>query len=79
MLPLTQPGPMRKDAKGRRTRTPPLRLAFNLNHTYLLSSTAVIRAGLPEVDLLAGGAVGIGGFGVTSSAATTAPAAEGTH
>ena len=61
VIPLTKPGPATRDAKGRRTRTPPMRLAFNLNHTYLLDSTAVIRAGLPEVDLLAGGAIGIGG------------------
>ncbi|MFM5949876.1 MAG: hypothetical protein ACKOPM_11730 [Novosphingobium sp.] len=38
-----------------------MRLAFNVNHSIVLDSTAVIRTGLPEVDLLAGGAVGIGG------------------
>lgn len=61
VLPLTQPGPATKNAKGQRTRTPPLRLAFNVNHSILLDSRAVIRAGLPEVNLLEGGAIGIGG------------------
>ncbi|PKP86334.1 MAG: hypothetical protein CVT78_13730 [Alphaproteobacteria bacterium HGW-Alphaproteobacteria-17] len=45
----------------RRTRTPPLRLQFNLAHTLLLESRTVIRDGLPEVDLLKGGAVGLAG------------------
>lgn len=61
-LPLTQPGPVQpRNAKGDRRRTPALRLAFTLNHSILLQSRAVIRAGLPEVDLLKGGSIGIGG------------------
>lgn len=62
VLPLTGSGAVQpRDSKGVRRRTPPLRLAFSVNHSILLESKAVIRAGLPEVDLLSGGAVGIGG------------------
>jgi hypothetical protein len=39
------------------------RLQVNASHTFLLDSTTVIRPGLPEVDLLDGGAIGIGGGG----------------
>jgi len=42
-------------------RIPPTVLQVNLAHTLVLDSTTVIRPGLPEIDLLAGGAVGIGG------------------
>lgn len=35
-------------------------LQVSLSHTHLFDSTTVIRAGLPEVDLLSGGAIGIG-------------------
>ncbi|HEX4848959.1 MAG TPA: hypothetical protein VFV30_12515 [Novosphingobium sp.] len=61
VIPLTEAGPPVKNAKGQRQRTPPLRLTFNLTHTYVIESTAVIRTGLPEIDLLAGGANGIAG------------------
>ncbi len=44
-----------------RRRTPPLRLQFNASQTILLASNSVIREGLPVVDLLEGGAIGIGG------------------
>jgi hypothetical protein len=44
-----------------RRRIPGVRLQVNASHTVLLDSTTVIRTGLPEVDLLAGGAIGIGG------------------
>jgi hypothetical protein len=46
-------------APARRTR--PARLQVNVSHTLLLDSTTVIREGLPVIDLLAGGAIGIGG------------------
>lgn len=36
-------------------------LQFNASHTWLLASTTVIRSGLGEVDLLDGGAIGLGG------------------
>jgi hypothetical protein len=42
-------------------RIPATTLQVNLSHTHILDSTTVIRAGLPEVDLLNGGAIGIGG------------------
>lgn len=44
-----------------RRRTPPLRLQVNAAQTILLESNSVIRQGLPVVDLLEGGAIGIGG------------------
>jgi hypothetical protein len=46
---------------GTRRRTPPLRLQVNAAQTILLESNSVIRAGLPVIDLLDGGAIGIGG------------------
>lgn len=60
-IPLSQAGTVRKDASGKRRRTPALKFDFNLTHTIILNNHAIIRAGLPEVDLLAGGAIGIGG------------------
>ena len=42
-------------------RIPPTRLQVNVSHTYLFKNTTVIRDGLPEIDLLDGGAIGIGG------------------
>jgi hypothetical protein len=44
-----------------RPRVLPLRLQVNAAHILLLNSTTVIRDGLPEIDLLDGGAIGIGG------------------
>jgi hypothetical protein len=44
-----------------RRRIPATNLQFNLSHTLLLDSSLLIRNGLPEVDLLAGGAIGIAG------------------
>jgi hypothetical protein len=44
-----------------RRRIPPLNLQVNASQTFMLRSDTVIRAGLPEVDLLKGGAIGIGG------------------
>lgn len=42
-------------------RLPPLSLQVSLQQTVTLSSTLLIRAGLPPIDLLAGGATGVGG------------------
>ena len=42
-------------------RIPGTRLQVAASHTFLLKSTTVIREGLDEVDLLKGGAIGIGG------------------
>ena len=39
----------------------PLRLQVNLSHTWLLNNRTVIRDGLPEIDLLRGGAIGLSG------------------
>lgn len=61
VIPLTEAGPIVRDARGGRKRSAPVRLAFTLNQSILLNSTAVIRADLPEVNLLEGGAIGIGG------------------
>jgi hypothetical protein len=61
-LPLSKPGQIQpREASGGRRRVPAWRLAFSVNHTILLDSRATIRTGLPEVDLLSGGAIGIGG------------------
>jgi hypothetical protein len=59
VVPLTTP---RKPIKGSTARrAPPLKLQVNASHIVVLKSTTVIRDGLPEVDLLEGGAIGIGG------------------
>lgn len=42
-------------------RSPPTSLQLRLAHTWALSSKAVIRSGLGEVDLLSGGVIGPGG------------------
>ena len=42
-------------------RVPPVLLQFNLYHTIILDSSLLIRSGLPTVDLLSGGAIGITG------------------
>lgn len=60
-LPIASGGAAAKAKPSGRKTAQPLRLSVAANHNILLSSKAVIRAGLPEVDLLAGGAVGIGG------------------
>lgn len=60
-VPLDRRGALATGRPALRKNVRPLRLSFSANHSILLSSTAVIRAGLPEVDLLAGGAIGIGG------------------
>ena len=61
-VPLTRPGPLQRAEAGRPARrTQPIKLQFNVSHTILLDSTAIIRRGLPVVDLLEGGAIGLGG------------------
>lgn len=64
-LPITQTVtlPANRETGAPARRTPGLRLQVNASHTFLLESTTVIRAGLPEIDLLEGGAIGIGGSG----------------
>jgi hypothetical protein len=42
-------------------RVPPTTLQVNASHTFLLESKSVIRDGLRTIDLLDGGAIGIGG------------------
>jgi len=44
-----------------RQRIPALSLQLNASHTFVLESTTRVRAGLPVIDLLDGGAIGIGG------------------
>ncbi|MBO9697544.1 MAG: hypothetical protein J7499_15230 [Sphingopyxis sp.] len=39
----------------------PLRLQVNLSHILLLNNRTIIRDGLPEIDLLKGGAIGLSG------------------
>ncbi|WP_340588684.1 hypothetical protein [Erythrobacter alti] len=53
--------PANREAGTPARRTPGIDLQVNASHTYLLNSRTVIREGLPEIDLLRGGAVGIGG------------------
>ena len=61
-VPLEPQGAMQAATAGSpRRRAPQLNLQFNGSHTIVLSSMAIIREGLPEVDLLEGGAIGIGG------------------
>lgn len=54
--------PVPLDAKGKpKPYGPRLSLQVNASHTVVLENTSVIREGLGEVDLLAGGAIGLGG------------------
>ena len=55
--------PADRAAGTQRRRIPPLNLQVNASQTFQLESTTVIRAGLPEIDLLKGGAIGIAGGG----------------
>ncbi|MET0179935.1 MAG: hypothetical protein ABW194_05560, partial [Novosphingobium sp.] len=48
-------------AGARARRLPATKLQVNVSHTHLLNSTTVIRDGLPVVDLLSGGVIGIAG------------------
>lgn len=48
-------------AKAATIRVPPTTLQVNASHTFLLESKSVIRDGLGTIDLLDGGAIGIGG------------------
>lgn len=61
-----RPGPRPAAAIGSPPRSPvrsgpPLMLTANLNYNLMLSSRTTIRAGLPEVNLLDGGAIGLAG------------------
>lgn len=62
-IPLTEAViiPPNRETGAARRRIPGMTLQVNGSHTYLLESKTVIREGLPEVDLLDGGAIGIGG------------------
>lgn len=53
--------PGRTQTGERRRREPQLSLQFNASQTIILESTATTREGLPEVDLLDGGVIGVGG------------------
>ncbi len=54
--------PVPLDAKGKpKPYGPRLSLQVNASHTVVLENTSVIREGLGQVDLLAGGAIGLGG------------------
>ncbi len=56
-------------------RAPPLMLNLNVSYNHLFSSNTVMRPGLPTIDLLSGGAIGIGGgrqrYGYNATAALT--------
>jgi len=58
LSPVTQPS---LKGAGPRRRTPPLRLQLTASHTVLIKSRTTIRDGLPAIDLLEGGAIGISG------------------
>lgn len=62
-LPLTEAVvvPANREQGTARRRVPGLTLQVKGSHTYLLESKTVIRDGLPEIDLLDGGAIGLGG------------------
>jgi hypothetical protein len=61
--------PRTKDTPSRRI--PPVNLQVNMSHTLVLDSTTVIRSGLPEIDLLTGGAIGVGGGGQRNSSSAS--------
>lgn len=54
------PPPVKRGEKRPPRRQQPY-VQFNLNHTIVLADDITIRPGLPRVDLLGGGAIGIGG------------------
>ena len=58
---VTVPIAAARSAKSAARRIPATKLQVTVNHTHLLNSTTLIRQGLPVVDLLSGGAIGIGG------------------
>lgn len=79
-LPLTKSLSAATGSTGVRRRVQPARLQVNATHSVLLENTTIIRPGLPEVDLLDGGAIGIGGGlqrHVTNAAFTIAQGASG--
>ena len=56
---VTIPADRKAGTKARRI--PPLNLQVHASYTVLLNNTLLIREGLPVIDLLAGGAVGVAG------------------
>jgi len=61
-IPLTRSAPLPgKIGLGSTRRTPPLKLQVMASHNILLKNSTIIREGLPEIDLLKGGAIGIAG------------------
>jgi hypothetical protein len=67
-------GPSPAPAKGR---TPSTYLQFSANHTIVFSDKLLIRSGLDTVDLLGGGALGIGGGRVRHQVDATAALTSG--
>jgi iron complex outermembrane recepter protein len=63
MIPVTQDAvtPANRETGAPLIRVRGVRLEVNAAHTFVLDSTTAIRTGLPVVDLLNGGAIGIGG------------------
>lgn len=59
--PVPPPPPPRKPGQKRARRQTQPYLQLSASHTMILSDEIVIRPGLPRVDLLDGGAIGIGG------------------
>jgi hypothetical protein len=53
--------PANREAGTRSRRIPALNLQVHASYTVLLNNTLLIRQGLPDIDLLAGGAVGVSG------------------
>ena len=69
------PRPVRPAAGARRT--PPTRLSLTASHSIVFKDEIVIRSVLPAVDLLEGGAIGIGGGRVRHQADATASITSG--
>jgi iron complex outermembrane recepter protein len=61
-IPLSRPAQVAPSVSNRLARpAPPLTLQINASHLALLESKTIIRTGLERVDMLDGGAIGIGG------------------
>jgi hypothetical protein len=60
VVPLTSERIIPASGSSGRRRVLGWRLQANATHTYYLSNRTVIRKGLPEIDLLEGGAIGVG-------------------
>jgi hypothetical protein len=57
----------------------PMMLNLNVGYNHLFSSTTVMRPGLPTIDLLSGGAIGIGGGRQRYSYSASASLSQGGH